>query len=184
MWKNDQQDYGAVSLIFHWAIALLIISLFVMGIWMRELDYYDPWYHRAPELHKSLGLLTALVFLLRWIWRLLDPLPKVGVNLPAWQRGAARCAHSGMRLLILLVLVSGYLIATADGKPVALFDLWAVPAVITPFSHQEDIAGVWHDWLAWVLMGLVALHLAAALKHHFIDRDARLLRMLGFRKKR
>ena len=76
-------------------------------------------------------------------------------------------------------MFSGYLISTADGRGVSVFGLFEVPASLTGIPDQEDVAGVLHEWLAWGLIILAGLHALAAIKHHFIDRDATLSRMLG-----
>ncbi|MOA52423.1 hypothetical protein D3C78_1757160 [compost metagenome] len=76
-------------------------------------------------------------------------------------------------------MFSGYLISTADGRGIEVFGWFTVPATLSGIDGQEDIAGVVHLWLAWGLIGMAALHALAALKHHFIDRDATLSQMLG-----
>jgi cytochrome b561 len=77
---------------------------------------------------------------------------------------------------------SGYLISTADGRAIAVFDWFSVPALISDLPAQEDIAGLIHRWLAYLMMGLVLLHAAAALKHHFINKDNTLRKMLRAKK--
>lgn len=179
MLKNTNNSYGLVSLTMHWVIAVLIIGLFIMGIWMRELGYYDPWYHRAPELHKSIGLLVMFLLLCRYLWRQYDPIPAPSDNLAHWEKAASRVAHVLLYWLALGVIVSGYLIATADNKGVSFFGWFKIPVSFTPIERQEDIAGQIHEVVAWIMMGLVLVHVLAAFKHHFIDKDVTLTRMLG-----
>ncbi len=183
MLKNTKNSYGWIAIILHWLLAVLIIGLFVMGIWMRDLGYYDTWYHRAPDLHKSLGLLTFFLLLLRYVWRLSNPLPDPSPKLALWEINSSRVAHAGMYLLTLVVILSGYLIATADDRGVSFFDWFVLPVGFPVFESQEDIAGEIHEVVAWVMMGLVLLHTLASLKHHFIDKDETLMRMLGKRRK-
>jgi cytochrome b561 len=76
-------------------------------------------------------------------------------------------------------MLSGYLISTADGRAVEVFGWFSIPATLSGLENQEDIAGEIHEWLAFTLIGLVMLHALAATKHHFINRDATLKRMLG-----
>jgi cytochrome b561 len=78
-----------------------------------------------------------------------------------------------------LIVISGYLISTADNSSISVFDIFQVPATITSIPEQEDIAGLVHEYLAYGIMGLTLLHVAAALKHHFIKRDNTLRKMLG-----
>lgn len=84
-------------------------------------------------------------------------------------------------VLLLVLLLSGYLISTADGKPISVFGWFEVPALFSGAGQQADLAGDVHLWLAWSLVLLSALHALAALKHHFVDRDTTLKRMLGYR---
>jgi cytochrome b561 len=78
-----------------------------------------------------------------------------------------------------VLMIAGYLISTADGKGIIVFDLFEVPALYTGIPNQEDLAGLVHEYLAWTLVVFAGLHALAALKHHYIDRDVTLLRMLG-----
>ena len=88
-------------------------------------------------------------------------------------------AHVAIYLAISVVLISGYLIPTAAGAPISVFDLFSVPALVTDVTNLEDTAGLVHRYAAYALIGLVSLHAAAALKHHFINRDNTLRRILG-----
>lgn len=176
-WKNTTSVYGLVSVLLHWSGALLMIGLFGLGLYMIELDYYDSLYHTAPDWHRSLGVLTGLLILFRLYWRWTNTRP-VPLGMPLEKR-LAHWVHGGFYLLMALVIISGYLISTADGKPVAVFDWFEVPATYTALENQADKAGLVHLILAWITIILAALHTLAALKHHFRDRDATLNRMLG-----
>jgi cytochrome b561 len=81
--------------------------------------------------------------------------------------------------LMLALMIAGYLISTADGRPIDVFNLFSVPATLHGLADQEDIAGEVHEILAWALVLLAGVHALAALKHHFINRDSTLLKMLG-----
>ncbi len=183
MLRNTKEEYGWVAIVLHWVLALLIIGLFAMGIWMRSLGYYDTWYNRAPDLHKSLGLLTFLLLVLRYLWRMGNEMPQPSVKLSDWEKTSSRMAHTCLYLLTLVVILSGYLISTADDKGVSFFGVFSLPAAFSAIENQEDIAGEIHEIVAWVMMALVLLHTLASLKHHFVDRDVTLVRMLGLRKK-
>jgi len=175
---NNSQGYGLVAILLHWLVALTVIALFVLGLWMVELDYYDPWYRRAPALHKAIGILLFLVVVIRIGWHWFSPRPSpIGSGTEVT---LARLVHRILLILPLLVMFSGYLISTADGSSVVVFSLFEVPAIISDIDGQEDIAGDVHLVLAISLVVIAALHMLAALRHHFIDRDATLRRMLGF----
>ncbi len=173
---NSKATYGWVSILLHWSIALAILALFVLGVWMVELDYYSDWYHQAPWIHKSAGVLVVLAMLLRFIWNQSNNKPQALAK--GVQHGIARLVHFVLYLLVILLGISGYLISTAESAPISVFDWFEIPALIEPFEGQADLAGEIHEWLAYSLMALVGLHALAALKHHFWDRDATLKRML------
>lgn len=174
---NTQDKYGLIAMLLHWGMAILIVGLFALGTYMVELDYYDPWYKKAPDLHRSIGVIVAGLMIFRLGWRLSNPRPReLG---EAWERRIATGLHRLFYLLIAAIVVSGYLITTADGQPVSVFNWFKIPATISGIDNQEDIAGEIHEWLTTTLIVLVILHTLAALKHHFINRDVTLRRMLG-----
>lgn len=179
MLRNTATDYGSMAIALHWLVALAVFGLFGLGLWMTELDYYDAWYQRAPDLHKSVGVLLFIVVAFRLVWRRMNPVPAPEPTHAAWERRLAGIAHALLYALLLAVMIAGYLISTADGRPIEVFGLFAVPATLSGREAQEDIAGEIHEILAYLLIGLTLLHAAAALKHHFIDRDRTLMRMFG-----
>ncbi|MCW8847125.1 MAG: cytochrome b [Sedimenticola sp.] len=177
--RNTPQHYGAISIVIHWAMAVLIVGLFILGLYMTELDYYDPWYKRAPDIHRSLGIIMLILLLFRLAWRQLNPKPAPVDNDPEHLHKLAEWVHGLLYLLLFAIALSGYLISTADGRGIDVFNWFTVPALFPSFENMEDLAGEVHFILAITLIALVSLHAVAALKHHFIDRDLTLMRMLG-----
>jgi cytochrome b561 len=177
--RNTEVRYGLVSVLLHWSVAAVAIGLFALGLWMVELTYYDPWYTRAPDIHKGIGVLLFLTLSVRLLWRLANPRPRPLSSHSPLERRAARVAHALLYLLLFAVMASGYLISTADGRPIDVFGLFQVPATLSGLPNQADLAGEVHLVLAVTLMVLAGVHALAALKHHFIDRDRTLVRMLG-----
>lgn len=171
--------FGSISIFLHWLTALAIPTLFALGWWMTGLDYYHPWYLRAPEWHVGSGLLLFGLLILRVLWRAAQIAPQPLPTKHTWEARAAIWNHYLMLTLSLLASFSGYLIVTATGQAASIFDAFTVPALPAFMDRQEDLAGSLHWYSAVLLMALVALHAAAALKHHFLDRDATLTRMLG-----
>lgn len=178
-WRNTSSRYGLVSVLVHWIVALAVFGLFALGFWMVGLDYYSSWYVTAPDLHKSIGVLLFFVLVLRLLWRLFTPTPAPLPSHGRWTRLASKAGHVFLYVCLFAVLIAGYLISTADGRSIPVFGLFAVPALITGLPNQGDIAGWVHEYLAWALVIFAGLHGLAALKHHFIDRDATLRRMFG-----
>lgn len=178
MLKNTPQTYGSVSKFFHWTLTLLIIGLFILGLWMRELTYYDSWYQLAPHYHKSIGILVALAMVLRLLWRWVNPRPRAIVSHKTWEMWLSALMQWLLYVGIFMILITGYLIPTADGRGIEVFNWFTVPALGALIEQQEDVAGAIHYWLAIAVMMLAGLHALAALKHHFLDKDATLKRML------
>jgi len=179
MWRNTDSTYGMIAIVLHWVVAIIVISQFILGLWMVDLDYYDAWYRRAPELHKSIGVTLFLIMVFRLIWRWVNKKPQTISGKPWLEKRIVRIVHSILYFLIFFVMLSGYLISTADGRPIEVFGMVNIPATLTGIEKQEDIAGNVHLILAIALVSLSSFHAMAALKHHFINRDKTLIRMFG-----
>ena len=177
--RNSEQRWGLITVSIHWITALVVIGMFSLGLWMVELTYYDQWYRQAPFIHKSIGVLLFLLTVARLAWRLLNPKPAELKEHSPIERRLAHIAHTLIYLLLFAIMISGYLISTADGRSVEVFNWFSVPATITSIPNQEDIAGLVHLILASSLIGLASLHATAALKHHLIDKDRTLMRIFG-----
>ena len=177
--RNTSRRYGIISISLHWIFAIAVYAMFGLGLWMVTLSYYDGWYHQAPELHKSIGVLLLMGLVIRVIWRHISPPPAAPKTHSKFTRISAVAAHITLYALLFALLISGYLISTAEGKPISVFGIFDVPATLADAGSQADIAGVIHLWLAWSVVILSVLHGLAALKHHFIDKDDTLKRMLG-----
>ena len=178
-WRNTPTRYGHFSVLLHWLMALAVYGMFALGLWMVTLGYYDTWYHRAPELHKSIGVVIFVFLLARVAWRFISPPPPPLSSYSRLTRISAVGAHILLYVILFAILMSGYLISTAEGKPISVFGLFELPALISGAGEQADTAGTLHLWLAWSVVALSVLHALAALKHHFIDKDVTLKRMLG-----
>ena len=177
--KNTPSRYGWLSIALHWGMALTVIGMFALGIWMRELSYYDPWYKDAPAIHKSIGILLFLMLIVRIVWRNINIRPTDDPALKPWERTTAHLTHIALYGLMFALMIAGYLISTADGRAIEVFGWFQVPATLYDLPEQEDIAGEIHELIAWALILLAGVHALAALKHHFINRDTTLLKMLG-----
>jgi cytochrome b561 len=177
--KNNNSSYGLITIIIHWLMALTLFSLFGLGLYMVELSYYDSWYKGSIDLHKSVGGLLILVLIFRIIWRLMNIKPNpANPKASGFEVKVVYLVHLSMYLLMVALMFSGYLISTADGREVDVFNLFSLPAMPFSIDNQEDIAGDVHEILAWTLILLSTIHGLAALKHHFVDRDNTLKRML------
>ena len=177
MLRNTKTSYGSMSILLHWVSAITVIGLFALGFWMVDLTYYSSWYKTAPDIHKSVGFLLLGVTLVRILWRLISIKPAVADHKP-WEKQAAKWAHRLIYVLLLSIFTTGYLISTADGRGIWVFDWFKVPALGALIENQEDVAGWIHQYLAYSLIALVVIHALGALKHHFFDKDTTLIKMI------
>jgi cytochrome b561 len=173
--KDTPAGYGIVSRLFHWLMAIAIVSLFGLGWWMVQLDYYSPYYVSAPNFHRGAGIIVFIALLARIVWRAMNVKPN-DAELTPLERRASRLVHFAFYPLLIALSISGYLISTPDGRGIDVFGLFSVPSIIQQ-KGLEDTAGWAHWWLAYIVMALAAIHTAAALKHHFLDKGSSLTRM-------
>ncbi len=177
--KNTKNNYGLIAILLHWLMAIIIIGLFVIGKIMHDMDYYDPNYHVFPWWHKSFGLLIVVLFVFRLIWKLKNPKVSQIQSGKAIELKLAKIAHALMYLLILICCVSGVMISTAEGAGIEFFGWFDIPAFIANGEPQADLAGEIHEISTLALIVLAAMHFLAAIKHHFINRNDTLKRMLS-----
>lgn len=177
MFKNTNSGYGLISITLHWLSAFTVIGLFALGFWMVDLNYYSEWYRTGPHIHKSIGILLLLMTIFRLGWRLYNPSPSIIANNKT-ETALAHLAHAALYILLLVIMLSGYLISTADGRGIDIFEWFTLPSLGQLFPEQEDISGLVHEYAAYSVIGLALLHAIAALKHHFISKDNTLKRML------
>ncbi len=166
-------------ILIHWLTLLVVIGMFASGLWMVDLTYYSDWYKTAPHWHKSVGLLLFAITLVRLMSRASTRRPPTFGS--KFEKLASKLGHSAIYLVLLALFTSGYLISTADGRAIEVFNWFAVPGFGAFIENQEDLAGEVHFYLAWTLIVLASSHGFAALKHHFIDKDDTLKQMLRLR---
>ena len=177
-----QQRYTNVAIVFHWLIALLIIGSFTMGLVMTDMPGLTPTKLKYYSWHKWAGVTILLLATLRLLWRLTHAAPAYPNSMPAWQKTSANALHGLLYVLMLAVPLSGYFYTLSAGFPVVYFGLFELPVLIAKNEALKPVLKEVHFWLNMVLAGMVGLHVAAALKHLFIDRDGIVKRMLPFGK--
>lgn len=175
---DNETKFGTVSKVFHWLSAIVILALFAVGFWMVDLNYYSEWYRTAPYWHKSIGILLLGFTLARLLWKFITPSPKALTTHTKLTLLATKLGHLALYSMLLVILISGYLISTADGRAIEVFTWFEVVSLGELIANQEDVAGRIHKYAAYSLMAIVVIHILAALKHHFIDKDATLRRMI------
>lgn len=177
--KGDATHWGSVAKFFHWAIVLLILAQAVIGLVMVELPK-RPSSIPVYSFHKSLGITILALAVLRLVWRLFDTRPRDVPGMPHWQALGARLGHALLYVLIFAVPLSGWLFDSASSlRPLYWFNLIPMPNLTGGKNETvEEWAEGAHELLFWVLVLVAAGHAAAALIHHFHNRDETLVRML------
>jgi cytochrome b561 len=175
--QPDNAQYTRTAIVLHWVIALLIVANFVLGLTMVDLPL-SPQKLKYFSYHKWTGITIWLIVMLRILWRLGHRPPPLPAAMPGWQRAAAHVSHFALYLLMFAIPISGWLYSSAAGKPVVYLGLVPLPDLVAPDKQLAERLELLHITLNFTLLGLVVLHLLAGLKHHFIDRDSVLARML------
>jgi cytochrome b561 len=189
--------YSLVSIVLHWAIALAIAGMIGLGWWMTD-AIKDPAQasaaFKAYQLHKSIGLTILVLSLVRLAWRFTHSFPPLPAHMPGWEQAAARASHLLLYAVMLLMPLTGWLYVSAGwnstmNMPFAAPTIWFgqfewphLPGLADASdATRSNVAGAAmavHANLAWGAVALIALHAAAALKHHFLDRDSVLASMV------
>lgn len=172
------QRYTTIAILFHWLIALMIIGSFTMGLVMTDMPGITPTKLKYFSWHKWAGVTILGLATLRLLWRLTHPAPAYPATMPGWQKTTANLLHGLLYVLMFAVPLSGYFYTLSAGFPVVYFGLVELPVLIAKNDELKPVLKALHYWLNMGLAGAVALHVAAALKHQFIDRDGVLKRML------
>lgn len=172
------QRYTTTAIVFHWLIAILIVGAFTLGLVMTDIPGFSMTKLKYFAWHKWAGVTVLLLAALRLLWRLKNSPPALPSTMPVWQRGAAHGLHHLLYLFMFAVPVSGYFYTLAAGFPVVYFGLFKLPVLIAKDLALAEVLKQVHYWLAMSMAALVALHVLAALKHTFVDRDGTMRRML------
>lgn len=160
--------YSTVAILFHWSIALLVIANMAIGFGLVG----------AMSTHKAIGITVLVLTVLRIGWRLTHRPPPLPANVPGWQAKAAWVSHALFYVLLIAMPITGWLMVSNSDvlRPLTWFGLFDIP-YLTISPAAGDAGHDIHELLALPFAGLIMLHVAAALKHHLIDRDSVLTRM-------
>lgn len=175
LFRNTKNRYGWVAMLFHWAMALLILAMLGLGLYMdglpvslAKLKLYG-W-------HKELGILILFLVVLRTVWSCVNIVPVLPP--PYWQQLAARALHLAFYGFMFVLPITGWCMSSASGVPVSFFGLFVLPDFVAPNKQLGHLFRVVHGWLAYGLIAAIVSHAAAALWHHFIQNDDTVRRML------
>ncbi len=173
---NTKTRYGGIAQSAHWLVFVMLLGSFTLGFVMHDLAV-SPLKLKLYAYHKWLGVMVFVLVALRLTWRLWSPPPALPASMPGWEKRAAEISHRLLYLLLFAVPLSGWLMSSAKGFQTVLFGLWPIPDLLGKNPPLGEALEQVHWLLNKLLLGLVSLHVVAALKHHFIDRDDVLARM-------
>ena len=165
----------------HWTTFLLLTATFATAWLIRYADTREQ-VNGLVQLHRSLGLTALCVTACRLMWRLVARIPPLPQDLPRVQRLAARANEYALYALLLLQPTLGFLHSSATGRPVVVYFLGSIPPLLAPDRDLAKLLLIAHGFVAQLLLGLIALHVAAALFHHFVRRDDVLVAMVPRRR--
>lgn len=171
------QRYSRLSIFFHWLIAFLIICAFALGSIMTDMKI-SPSKLQYYSWHKWLGVSILALVALRLLSRLILGTPPYPESMKKWETQLANATHIFLYILMFAVPLSGYFFTSAAGIPVVYFKLIQLPTIIGPNPELKPILKELHEVLTTILLIVVSLHVAAALKHYFIEKDNVFQRML------
>jgi cytochrome b561 len=176
MYMNSGDQYGLIARVLHWLVFILVVGMLLGGALLQVLPVggLKGWVAGA---HKSTGVVVGLLMGVRLIWRICNPRPKA-LSHHAVENYLAELAHICLYILLLLQPLTGVLMSQAHGYPVSVFGLFSLPSIIWQSPQLGRFFGQCHSVIAVLLTAVIAVHIGAALKHHFVNRDRTLLRML------
>lgn len=178
--RNTTARWGALSQLLHWAIVVLIIMQYLLIETAHNLPRTSGMRLEMLARHKSFGITVLMLAIVRLLWRAVNPTPLLPNTLKPYERWLANGAHLALYGLIFALPLTGWMMSSARNFPVSWFGLWQLPDLIAPSKPLYSLLHETHETLFWVLVGVAALHVLAALKHHFLLKDDVLRRMLPF----
>ena len=183
--NTSQTRYTLPAMALHWLLALALLGLFGMGLFMADLPI-SPLRLKLYNWHKWAGVSVLALSALRLVWRLTHRPPAlpdhVADAMPAWQHWAHNGTHYALYALFFIVPLVGWAYSSAAGFPIVLFGVLQLPDFVPADKALAELIKPWHEISAFAMMGLAVLHVAAALKHQWVDKDQLLQRILPTRR--
>lgn len=177
--KNSPEKFGAVTKAFHWLTSITVIALIGVGLYMTNAGKSAASF-QLYGLHKSFGILVLSATVLRVLWHVYSKKPPLVAGMKRWEQCAAHAGHVFLYICLFGMPLSGWTMSSAFGRPVSVFGIGPLPDLVQPNQELAVKLAALHEYLAYMLIAMILLHAGAALKHHFISKDATLRRMLPF----
>ena len=176
--KNTEQQYGSLTKVFHWLVMILVIGMLIVGSLMGDIGD-KTLKSQVFTLHKLTGLLVLSIGVLFLLWSLINTKPGYSNGVAPWEKKLARIVRGLLYFLLIAMPLSGWLMSSAAGYHPDFFGLFKIPLPGIPVDKAlSHTAADLHEFFAWSLVALISLHALGALKHHFIDKNNILKRML------
>lgn len=179
--RTSTTRYSRIAMALHWILAIALIAIFGVGVYMADLPF-SPQRLKLYNWHKWAGVCILFLSVLRLLWRLTHTPPalpgKVVAAMPGWQTAAYHATHGLLYALFFIVPLVGWAYSSATGFSIVLFGVLPLPDFVPADKALAELIKPWHEITAFAMAALATMHVAAALKHHFVDRDGLLQRML------
>lgn len=174
--KNTDTEYGNLAKLLHWLVAIGIFALIWLGLQQSDMES-GPERQAVRDLHGSIALVVFVLMTIRLVWRWMNPMPVPPDGLPAWQNAAAQLVHRGLYVAVFGQLLAGMLAVASGGRALAFFGLFSIPLPVAETDYFHELMEEVHETVWGIIAILVAVHIAAALYHHFVAKDDVLRRM-------
>ncbi|MCC5015998.1 MULTISPECIES: cytochrome b [unclassified Legionella] len=180
--KRQVVNYSSGSKFIHWFVALIVICMLAGSFFLGDLpEHYQP---SAYMLHKSFGLTILFLMIIRLFWIAYRGKPALPASVPAWQKFLAHSVQYSLYFFVILMPLSGWIMSVAANRIPSYFTLFKVPFPgVVPNEAVAELMEQVHNTIAWIIIVLLVIHTAGAIKHHFIDKDDVLRRMLPGRRR-
>jgi len=181
IWKNTSKQFGIIAKSFHWITALIIISILALGLYMRDMDT-SPLKFKLFFWHKSIGITILALIALRLIWRFINIKPAPLANHKAWEKKLTKIIHTLLYVCLFTMPLTGWMMSSAKGFSVSVFGWFTLPDLIEENKELGHLLHNAHNYAGDILIICIILHFGGAIKHHIIDKDSTLRRILPFSK--
>ena len=177
----ESSRYTRTAIALHWIVAALILFNLAFGLYLVNLPL-SPQKLKYFSYHKWIGVTVFALVAARLLWRLTHPAPALPATMKPWELKAAHASHVMLYVLFFAAPLSGWLFSSAAGFQTVYLGVLPIPDLLPKNKEVADVLKIAHHWINYALAALIALHAAAAIKHHVADRDDVLVRMLPFLK--
>ena len=172
--------YTGVAIGLHWLIGLMILVSLGVGLYMVDLKL-SPTKLQLYSWHKWAGVTIFMLVLVRCLWRITHAAPPLPDDMPRWQRVVAEATHYVLYALMIVIPLTGWLMSSAKGFQTVYFGVLPIPDLLDKNKELGETLNAVHKYLNYTMIGILLAHIGAALKHHFIEKDDILRRMLPSR---